>query len=33
MEWLKRTCFSNLEKESQKNHLLLFITICSFFLG
>lgn len=32
MEWLK-TCFSNLEKESQKNHLLLFITICSFFLG
>ncbi|MFB6649878.1 DUF4077 domain-containing protein, partial [Bacillus toyonensis] len=27
MEWLKRTCFSNLEKESQKNHLLLFITI------
>ena len=33
MEWLKKTCFSNLEKESQKNHLLLFITICSFFLG
>ncbi|PER45700.1 chemotaxis protein [Bacillus thuringiensis] len=33
MEWLKRTCFSNLEKESQKNHLLLFITICSFCLG
>ncbi|MDD1370019.1 DUF4077 domain-containing protein, partial [Bacillus sp. MHSD17] len=33
MEWLKETCFSSLEKESQKNHLLLFITICSFFLG
>ena len=30
---VKEDLFSNLEKESQKNHLLLFITICSFFLG
>ena len=30
---VKENLFSNLEKESQKNHLLLFITICSFFLG
>ncbi|MGG2017670.1 DUF4077 domain-containing protein [Bacillus sp. S10(2024)] len=33
MEWLKRKCFSNLEQESQKNHLLLFISMFSFFLG
>ncbi|HDX9577819.1 TPA: DUF4077 domain-containing protein [Bacillus pseudomycoides] len=33
MEWLKRKCFSNLEQESQKNHLLLFISMFSFSLG
>ncbi|WP_369901925.1 DUF4077 domain-containing protein [Bacillus manliponensis] len=33
MEWLRRTCFSNLEQEKQKNHLLFFIMICSFVLG
>ncbi|EOW9528374.1 DUF4077 domain-containing protein [Bacillus cytotoxicus] len=33
MEWLNKTCFSNLEKETQRNHLLLFITVCSLLLG
>ena len=33
MKWLKRKCFSNLEMESQKNNLFMFIIVFSFFLG
>jgi methyl-accepting chemotaxis protein len=33
MNWLQQKCFSNLEQESQKNNLLLFICMISFILG
>jgi methyl-accepting chemotaxis protein len=33
MGWLKNKCFSNLENESQRNNLLLFIITLSFLLG
>ncbi|MEI5909588.1 DUF4077 domain-containing protein [Bacillus spongiae] len=33
MRWLRKKCFSNLELESQKNNLFMFIIMCSFFLG
>ncbi|KAA0548405.1 DUF4077 domain-containing protein [Bacillus sp. BGMRC 2118] len=33
MQWLKNKCFSNLELESQKNNLFMFIIISAFFLG
>ncbi|GGE67836.1 DUF4077 domain-containing protein [Priestia taiwanensis] len=33
MNWLRQKCFTNLDQESQKNNLLLFICICSFMLG
>jgi methyl-accepting chemotaxis protein len=33
MTWLRKKCFTNLEQESQKNNLLLFISMCCFVLG
>jgi len=33
MSWFRRTILSDLEKESQRNHLLFFIMICCFLLG